>query len=73
MSEQTKQFSQDFIQRHLDSLPDATSYEDDEIEHQIFEGFDSKAAERPTQLTVLYLVFKKNEAKDGWELSGYRY
>lgn len=71
MGETTKTFTEEFIKMHLDSLPDASTYQEDEIEHQIFEGFDSNASERPAKLTVLYLVFGKNETRDGWVLLGY--
>ncbi len=73
MEEVPKQFAKEFIDLHLANLPDAKTYEEDDIEHQIFEGFDSEAELRPGSLTVLYLVFSKNADKNGWELTGYHY
>lgn len=72
MNENPKVFSQDFIDIHLAKLPNASTCEVDEIEHQIFEGYDRNSEIRPTHLDVIYLVFIKNETKDGWVFAGYR-
>ena len=73
MSEIPKIFSGDFIDRHLAMLPNAATCEHELIEHTVYEGFDRNAEIRPAYVTVLYLVFTKNENKDGWIFAGYHY
>lgn len=70
---ESKVLTNEFIKLHLDSLPDVSTCEMNEIERLVYDGFDSKAEERPATLTAIYLVFKKNSNKSGWELAGYHY
>jgi hypothetical protein len=73
MNEIPKQFEADFIQRHLEMLPDAATCDVDIIEHTVYEGFDRNAEIRPAYVNILYLVFTKNEERNGWVFAGYRY
>lgn len=72
-NEVPKAFDAELINRHLATLPDASTCEVDQIERSIFEGFDRNSEVRPTYVTVCYLVFTKNETNDGWVFSGYHY